>query len=332
MISLHNPAALFLLLVFPLYAVLQKAGCKKIIFAFSILDWKTDRKVKNKNILYSVYRFEYIAALIFIITALAEPNLISQNKTFADNDASVMFLLDVSPSMSITDMHNELDNTSSRLDIAKETIRNFVLQNKNIAIGLTLFATHSSLVIPETLNRNIFLQRLENVTVGELGEGTALGDGLATALLHSRRDANCYLVVLTDGENNAGSVSPINAAKIIAERAINFYVIGIGSTEGGEIQYHNAENLKTYYGKSRGHFNEAKLKELAQYANGVYHAAHSTETLHIGFDTIHKNLAKTVLQETITEMHPLQKYAIAAAFILLTSAWYIKKNILRMML
>lgn len=332
MISFENPFTLLLFLGFPFFYSIKNKKLKKLDFEFSILDWQTKEKIKHKNFLLSLSNFIFVFAVIFLIFSIASPKIIRQKKSFIKNNASVMFLLDISPSMSIEDMQTDTQKKISRLELAKETIKSFILKNKNIATGLTLFASNSSLVIPETLSSEIFLQRLEQINVGELGDATALGDGLATALLHSSKSKNSYLVVLTDGENNAGTINPIAVTKIIAEKRITFYLIGVGSKDGGEIKYSDIETSKTYYGKSSGRFDEGKLKELATSANGFYNRARSAETLNSSIELINKNLSDNILKESTTESRCLQMDILFVVMILFILTWFIKKIILRILL
>lgn len=332
MLSFENSFALLLFVGFPIFCIIKKRKLKRLAFEFSVLDWHTKEKIKHKSFLLSLSNFFFILAIIFLIIALSSPKLIQQKNFFVNNKASIMFLLDVSPSMSIQDMKTDRQKKISRFELAKETIKNFILKNKNIAVGLTLFASDSSLIIPETLSSEVFLQRLEQVSIGELGDGTALGDGLATALLHSSKEEDSYLVVLTDGENNAGAINPVDVTKIIAERKIKFYLIGIGSKVGGEIKYNDIETSKIYFGKSSGHFDEEKIKELATSANGFYNLATSVEALNLSFELVNKNLSDNILKESTTESTHLQKHFLFVVAILFILTWLIKKIFLRILL
>lgn len=332
MIAFENPIACLLFLLIILYRVIKKTSLRKITFNFSILDWNINKKIKSRNIMFSISQSLFKLSIAVLILALMKPKFISHKTVFINNEASIMFLLDVSPSMSITDMKINGEQNISRLQVAKDTIKGFVLKHKNISVGLTLFATNCSLVIPETLHQKTFFERLEKTAIGELGDGTALGDGMATALLHSRRDKNSYIIVLTDGENNSGTISPMTVAEIIAKRKINFYIIGIGSIDGGEIKYSNDDASVTYYGKHTGRFDEAKLKALALKSNGSYKFVGSYAELNISFDDIHKNLAENILQEKVTENYSLQNFFILTALCFLVTAWCIKKIILRIIL
>ena len=306
MIAFENPIACLLFLLIILYRIIKKTSLRKIIFNFSILDWNINKKIKSRNIMFSISQSLFKLSIAVLILALMKPKFISHKTVFINNEASIMFLLDVSPSMSITDMKINGEQNISRLQVAK--------------------------VIPETLNQKTFFERLEKTAIGELGDGTALGDGMATALLHSRRDKNSYIIVLTDGENNSGTISPMTVAEIIAKRKINFYIIGIGSIDGGEIKYSNDDASVTYYGKHTGRFDEAKLKALALKSNGSYKFVGSYAELNISFDDIHKNLAENILQEKVTENYSLQNFFILTALCFLVTAWCIKKIILRIIL
>lgn len=330
MLSFSNSFAFLLFIIFPIYILLKKTRLKKLHFKFAILNWQTKEKNK-KNFLLIVANFIFMLCLCFMILALTKPKLKFSENIFVDNNASVMFLVDVSPSMSITDMSlNGKD--LSRLELAKDCIKNFVSENKNIAVGLTLFASESSLIIPETINHKIFLERLATIEVGELGDGTALGTGLATALLHTSKGKNSFLVVLTDGENNAGAINPESAASIISERNMNFFLIGIGKEGQSQIKYTDKLDSKTYTGISPQSFDEATLKKIASSAKGNYVLATSEDTLTDAVKIVSSNLEKSITKKTEYKIIDLEKYFVSIAFVFLCVSWIIKKIFLKVVL
>lgn len=328
MLEFTNPYALLLLGLFPIYFLLKKTKLKKIRFKFSVLHWETKNGQQKKNFLIRSSRFLFLLALSFIIIAISDPKVKIQKHIFLDNDASVMFALDISPSMSIADMEHNGKNIS-RLDFAKLCIKKFMLQNKNIAVGLCAFASESSLIVPETLNQNIFFERLDALDVSELGDGTALGNGLASAALHSGNGNNSYIILLCDGENNSGAVNPLSVTKIIAERGYKFFLIGIGTNNPSEINYTASDDLKVYKGIRQQHFDEEKLRMLTQSAHGVYRFADSTTALYDTVKIISEQLEKSLIKKTEYEIFYIQKYFIAAALICVSAAWAIKKIILK---
>lgn len=330
MISFYKPFAFLLFVIFPIYFLLRKKILKKIQIKFALYNWKTKAKPK-KIFLVQVARMFFLTAIILLIISLTEPSLRFTETVFVDNDTSIMFLIDVSPSMSILDVSTN-GKELSRLDLAKDCIKNFVTQNKNIAIGLTLFASESSLLIPETLNHDIFLKRLETISVGELGNGTALGVGLATALLHSSKTSNSYLVVLCDGQNNSGSVHPNAVVKIISEKNINFFLIGFGTQDRSKVKYVDDKKSKRYVGIIEKSFDESNLKSIAEFANGNYIFATSSKTLNDAINIVSKNLETSMVKKNEYKIFDIKEYFVLSAFILLLLVWIIKKIFLRMLI
>lgn len=330
MFTFSNPLAFLLLSFFPLYAFSRLAGLKTLHFKFAILNWKTEQQFQ-KNFMLKLVRAFFMLAIFFTIISLSGPELRYKKHLFFDNDATIMFVIDVSPSMSIKDMDVN-GKKESRLEVAKKCVNNFVDANENICVGLTLFASESSLLIPETINHKVFVERLKSIELGCLGEGTALGNGLATALLHSSKNKNSYFIVLTDGENNSGIINPLSVAKIIADRKIHFYLIGIGTEGQAKITFTNRSESKTYSGISNKSFDEARLKDLALHANGYYKFANSYEAI---LDVVHivsKNLEGSISKRSVIKTVSLGKYLTFLSFILLSLSWFIKKIVLKAVL
>jgi Ca-activated chloride channel family protein len=143
-------------------------------------------------------------------------------------------------------------------------------------------------MVPPTVDRRALYSRLESLRIAELGDGTALGLGLAVAALHLRNSPapRRAVVLLSDGENNAGAVHPLSAAPVLRDLGISLWVVGIGS--GGEIpiDYVDPFTRMRRTGTFDSRFDAGSLRAIAQAGEGIYISAPSGEALGGAFSRI----------------------------------------------
>jgi Ca-activated chloride channel family protein len=225
---------------------------------------------------------ELSAAALFFLAAAGPERRISQT-VWLNRGADILFVLDISPSMAGIDMDGR-----SRFEAAGNLVRNFAGQRPTDAIGLAAVGYDAALLVPPTVDRRPLLERLDKLRVAELGDGTALGMGLAMAVRHLRNSTapRRAVVLITDGENNAGAVNPETAAALLADAGISLWVIGVGS--GGEIPIDYVDPLtrmrRTGIFDSR--FDAEKLRSLSDAGGGVYIPAPSADSLTAAFSRI----------------------------------------------
>jgi Ca-activated chloride channel family protein len=226
--------------------------------------------------------FEVFGVLLLFIAA-AGPVSKSAERVWLNRGADILFVLDISPSMAGIDM-----NGRNRFDAARELIRAFAENRPSDAIGLVAVGYDAALMVPPTVDRQALYTRLESLRIAELGDGTALGMGLAVAALHLRGSPapRRAVVLLSDGENNAGAVHPLSAAPLLRDLKISLWVVGIGS--GGEIpiDYVDPFTRMRRTGIFDSRFDSGSLKAIAQAGEGIYIAAPSGEALSGAFSRI----------------------------------------------
>ena len=210
----RNPAAFFLLLLVPALFIARALGVfTRIAFPATLSDWggKTfEWKGRLRSAASFVSRIFIIAAFAFTVAALADPVVYHQERVYTSRGADILFVVDTSPSMAVKDIAN-----MTRLDAARRAIRTLSLDTGGISFGLVAMATEAAIVVPPTTDRAVFFSRLDALSIGSLGDGTAIGTGLSTAVYHLSSSAapkKC-IVLVTDGENNAGSIHPETAAR-----------------------------------------------------------------------------------------------------------------------
>jgi Ca-activated chloride channel family protein len=167
-----------------------------------------------------------VMLLALIALAVARPQTGRSEHTTHSEGVDIMLVLDASGSMQAQDF-----KPKNRLHVAKEVVKEFVARREQDRIGLVAFAAHAITQCPLTLDYPVLSQLIDEVDIGMLEDGTAIGVALATAcnrLRHSDAESR-VVVLLTDGQNNAGSVDPTTAARVAAALGVKVYTVGVGT-------------------------------------------------------------------------------------------------------
>ncbi len=266
------------------------------------------------------------SGVVCLILAIAGPSYVEKEKIFLSRGIDIVFVLDESPSMAAMDFP-----PTNRFDAAREVIRKFVNAREHDPIGLVTFAEEAALRIPPTLDKKGFIQRLDELQLMELGNGTAVGLGIAIAALHMQNSTadEKVIILLTDGESNAGEIVPESAAEIAARMGIRIYAIGIGSRGEVPIEYKDPGTGKIITGRFNSDFDEELLTELAEKTNGKYYYAPSTTALEGIFSSI-DSLESTEQRVRInTKTKPYYRQMILLSMILILSDFTIRKLFFR---
>ncbi|HEY2614931.1 MAG TPA: VWA domain-containing protein [Chthoniobacterales bacterium] len=253
----------------------------------------------------------FLLSLALFSIALARPQL---GKSLTQVDASgidIMLVLDVSGSMLTKDFSVGGDS-ATRVDAIREVTRRFIDGRPNDRIGIIAFAGRPYVVSPMTLDHDWLQQNLERVRIGLVEDGTAIGSAIAAAAnrLNDKHSKSRAIVLLTDGDNNAGKIPPNTAAEAVKALKIHFYAIGAGSNGVAPTPVFNPQNGRPLtdmlgnivYQNQRVHFNEAGLKEVAKIAEGQFFRATDTKSLEEIFQGIDK------LEKTTVSIKKYQQY------------------------
>ncbi|WP_431162198.1 vWA domain-containing protein [Flagellimonas beolgyonensis] len=234
-----------------------------------------------------------LLALVAIITALARPqteDISTRTKTTKGID--IVMAIDVSSSMLARDLK------PNRLSALKEVAANFIKERPNDRIGIVGYAGESYTKTPITSDKTIVLNALNEITYGELEDGTAIGMGLATSVnrLKESKAVSKVIILLTDGVNNSGFIEPRTAADLAVEFGIKTYTIGLGTNGNAlsPIAYNRDGSFR--YGMRQVEIDEDLLKEIAEVTGGKYFRATDNESLEEIYDEINK-LEKTEIEE-----------------------------------
>ena len=218
-------------------------------------------------------------ALGLIVVALARPQLGSAQTRIHREGVDVVLAVDVSGSMLAEDF--TLGSArASRVDVVKSVVKEFVAARPEDRIGLVLFAARPYTQCPLTLDHGWLLQNLDRAKVGMIEDGTAIGTALAAAVNRLRPSTakSKFIVLLTDGENNAGKITPQTAADAATALGIKVYTVGAGTR--GLAPYPTQDMFgNKVYRPMQVDIDEPMLKKIAMTTNGRYFRATDTASL-----------------------------------------------------
>src|SRR5256712_2984562 len=243
----------------------------------------------------------FLLSLALFALALARPQL---GKSLTQVEASgidIMVVLDVSGSM-LTKDFTVGGESATRIDAIREVTRKFIEGRPNDRIGIIAFAGRPYIVSPLTLDHDWLLKNLERVKIGLVEDGTAIGSGMAAAAnrLNDKRSKSHVIVLLTDGENNAGKIPPNTAAEAVKALKIHFYAIGAGINGIAPAPIYTSRGPLTdalgniLYENQPVEFNETGLRDVAKIADGKFFRATDTQSLEQIFNDIDKLEKSTV--------------------------------------
>ena len=301
-LAFAHPWLLLLLLAIPVLALLKggRGSAPSVVFS-SIAPLQTlgkARRTKAGGWLTSLL----LLGLALLIVALARPQL---GRTLSQVEASgidIMLALDVSGSMVAEDFTIGGQRTN-RLEVVKQVTEKFIGARPNDRIGIVCFAGRPYLVSPLTLDHDWLLQNLERVKIGLVEDGTAIGSALASSSNRLKnRDAKSRIVVLlTDGDNNAGKVSPSTAAEAAKALGIKVYTICAGTRGYAPVPVQDPFGRRVYR-NVKVEVDEESLKQIAEIANGKFYRATDTKTLTEIFEEIDR------LEKSTVEMRQYKQY------------------------
>ncbi len=273
---------LFLLLWIPL--VLLAVGLIKSKTRRNSVAFTNFHNLRSKaNAKYFLPQFFDFLALFILVFALARPVTLEKTVTPPVEGKDIMIALDVSGSMEALDFQPK-----NRITAAKNVIEAFVKGRKSDRLGLVFFAKESFLQIPLTTDYDIFNELLARVTTGVIEDGTAIGNGLGLALsrLESSKAKSKVIILLTDGDNNSGNISPETAASLAAEQGVKIYSILIGTS--GLVPFPAGKDFfgRDTFQKVQMKVNPELLRNISDKSGGKFYQSISTEELEKAFKDI----------------------------------------------
>ena len=237
-----------------------------------------------------------VLALALTSIGLAGPRFRSaQRQDLSVEGIDIVVAFDLSTSMLAADFRPK-----DRITVAKEVLKNFIGSRQNDRIGLVVFAGEAYTQCPLTLDYRVLEELLEQVRTGVIVDGTAIGNALATSVNRLRESTakSRVIILITDGDNNAGNLSPLQSAGIAKELGIKVYTILIG--KGGRVPYPTGTDLfgRTTYEPVEIDVNPELLQQIAKITGGAYYPATDKETLESGLRQVLDNLEKSKIFES----------------------------------
>lgn len=238
-------------------------------------------------------------AWLALVLAAARPQWLGEPVSVPSQGRDLMLAVDLSGSMKINDMQVN-GSQANRLQMIKSVLADFIQRRVGDRLGLLLFADTAYLQAPLTYDRDTVEKLLNESVIGLVGEKTAIGDaiGLAVKRFERKEESNRVLILLTDGQNTAGNISPKQAKQLAVEHGIKVYTIGVGA---------DSMLVRSLFGSRRVNpsqdLDEDMLTDIADATGGMYFRARDTaelEQIYVTLDTL-----EPIVQES-RQMRPLQ--------------------------
>jgi Ca-activated chloride channel family protein len=287
------PYVLLLLLALPVVAWLKGQRGKKAAFVYSSVqlvspEYKSTRATAGG--LLAALRW---LALAVLIVALAQPRLTETQTSVSASGVDIMVAADLSGSMAAEDFQLS-GKQVSRVVILKDVLRKFIRKRTSDRIGMVAFAARAYVAAPMTLDHDFLQQNLDRLEQGTIKEdGTAIGSALTVCLnrLKELQSKSKIVILMTDGQNNAGKIAPLMAAEAAQALGIKVYTIGIGTRGLAPMPARDIFGRMGYQ-QVPVDIDEDTLKKIAEKTNGKYYRADNTEKFREIYDEIDR-LEKT---------------------------------------
>jgi Ca-activated chloride channel family protein len=323
-----HPFLLLLLLALPLLAWLKGRRGKPPAFVYSSVQLVRGLGSAHRSQAGALLAALRWLALALLLVALAQPRFTKTETQVKATGVDIVVALDLSGSMESEDFERRGERIN-RLQMAKEVLEDFVLKRPGDRIGLVAFSGKAYVAAPLTLDHDFLQKNIERLRLHMIEDGTAIGSGLATAVnrLRDLKAKSKIVILMTDGQNNAGKVPPLTAAEAAKSLRVKVYTIGVG-TRG------QAPMPVNFFGQKRYQMvpvdiDEDTLTKIADLTGGKYYRADNATTFRQIYDEIDK-LEKTEAEVKKYSQHrELFVWFVAAGLALLLAEVLLSHTVLR---
>lgn len=294
----RDPLFFLLLILLPVLFYFSRSRQRMWMPFSSITERGLHGTLSLKILLYKLLPFLRLLVLALVIIALARPVQALSEKDFETQGIDIVMSMDISGSMLAEDFKPQ-----NRLFVAKEEAKNFIQGRQNDRIGLVIFAKKAYSQCPLTLDYKILNKLVDDVQIGMIEDGTAIGMGLATAVnrLKTSSAKSKVIILLTDGDNNAGNIDPVTAAELAKTFGIKVYTIGVG--KGGLVDFPVVDPLfGKRYVQVEMDVDEFVLKRIADITGGKFFRARDA----VGLKEVYSRIDQ--LERTEIKVHLYQSY------------------------
>lgn len=274
-IQFAQPAFLYLLIIIPLMIAFYIVKQQKSFAALRVPGsepFEKSGKTFRHFIRHLLFIFRSAATGLFIIV-LARPQTIDNFQDVSTEGIDIILTLDISGSMLSRDFKPD------RLEASKNIATEFITGRPYDRMGLVVFSGESFTQCPLTTDHAVLINLLREIKCGMIEDGTAIGEGLATAVnrIKDSQAKSKVIIILTDGVNNRGIIAPLTAAEIAKTFGIRVYTIGVGTQ--GVAPYPVQTPFGVQYQDMPVEIDEAILQEIAKMTDGKYFRATDNESL-----------------------------------------------------
>ena len=315
-LTFKNPEFFYLLLVIvPMtawYIFRQKRNTASIRISSTAPVIKAPKSIRH-YLRHLVFVLQMLAIAAFTVV-LARPQSSTDFENVTTEGIDIIISLDISTSMLAKDF------SPDRLEAAKNVAMEFISGRQYDRIGLVVFAGEAFTQVPLTTDRAVLLNLFQDIQTGMIQDGTAIGNGLATAVARLK-DSNAIsrvVILLTDGENNSGEIAPLTAAEIARTFGIRVYTIGVGTV--GTAPYPVQTPYGTQLRDIEVKIDEEMLQEIASITDGRYFRATSNtklEEIYQEIDLLEKS--KIEVREFSRRSEEFMPFALAGILLLVLS-------------
>jgi len=284
--SFAHPWFLLLLLVLPVLAWWRGRQGKPAAFLYSSV-----QLARGVSSISKLGAGRFLAAmrwltLALFIVALARPQFTESETKIKASGIDIVVAIDLSGSMEAEDFELKGQRVN-RLEMAKDVLKKFIERRPGDRIGLVAFAGKAYIASPPTLDHAFLEQNLERLQLHMIEEGTAIGSGLSAAVnrLRELQSKSKIVILMTDGQNNAGKVPPLTAAEAAQALATKVYTIGVGTQGTAPMPMQDVFGRRVYR-QVPVDIDEKTLREIAGKTGGKYYRADNAETLRKIYDEI----------------------------------------------
>lgn len=290
----YTPEALWPLLLLPVWWIWRRRRRKDAI-VFSRTSVLATGPATGSWIPRMIFLVRNVA-LAFLVIALARPRSGAHIEKRTSEGINIVIAIDLSSSMLALDFR-----PANRIEVAKETVKRFISRRTSDRIGIVAFAGEALTQVPLTTDYPVVMQAVTNLQAGQLEDGTAIGNAIATAA-NRLRDApgkSRVMIILTDGVNNRGTIAPLTAAKAAAAYGIKIYGIGVGSVGMAPVPVGRNAAGGLNYELQPVEIDEALLTNIARMTGGRYFRARDAAALENIYSIIDQ-MERTPVQSTVT--------------------------------
>lgn len=275
-LTFQHPWWLLLLLALPAVALVRRRYFRPAGFQYSSVRLAlgvADLGRSTAGLILGCFRY---LALVLLIVALARPQLVESEQTVNASGVDIVIAIDLSGSMRSEDWKDG----ENRLDVARRVTRGFIAKRPNDRIGLVAFAGRAYIASPLTLDHDFLTANLDRLTLGSIEDGTAIGSALVASVnrLRDLKSKSKLVILLTDGQSNAGEVPPLVAAEAAQALGIKVYTIGVGTQGFGRIPTTDFFGRRVYQ-RVAVDIDEPTLKSISEKTGARYFRGDNPETL-----------------------------------------------------